>query len=98
MHLLFLVEDAFEIKRRGVVASGPLDDPDARYRIGDSVEIRRENGSVIRTIISGYTTMPLPPRGTAEVLLRDLSRDDVQPGDEVWIGDEHPADSPRDQV
>jgi hypothetical protein len=42
MHRLFVVKDVFEIRQRGVVAVGPLDDPDeARYHIGDAVEILR---------------------------------------------------------
>jgi translation elongation factor EF-Tu-like GTPase len=86
MHRLFVVEDVFEVKRRGVVAIGPLDDPDkGRYEIGDTVEIRRAGAVVARTVISGITMRPVPPKGTAEVLLRAISKAEVGPGDEVWL-------------
>jgi hypothetical protein len=86
MHRLFLVVDVFEIKQRGVVACGPLDDPaEARYRIGDVVEIRRSGAVLARTVISGIPMCPLPAEGTAEVLLKAITKADVGPGDEVSL-------------
>jgi hypothetical protein len=86
MHRLFVVQYVLEVKQRGVVAIGPLDRPDeARYCIGDAVEIRRAGGVVVRTVISGIPMKPLPAKGTVEVFLRAVSKSDVELGDEVWL-------------
>jgi translation elongation factor EF-Tu-like GTPase len=86
MALLFVVEDVFEIKERGVLAIGKLADPDARFRIGDPVQVRGQDGSVIRTEITGIP-MGMMKVGRAEVLMRGIKKSDILPGDEVWLED-----------
>ena len=84
MPLLFVIEDVFAIKDRGVVAGGKLADPEcARYYVGDAVEIRRRDGSVVQAVISGIT-MGMLAAGMADVLLRGVSGSDVGAGDQVW--------------
>ncbi len=86
MHRLFVVENVFEIKQRGVVVSGKLDDPQgARFHIGDTVEIRRRDGTVVETTISGIP-IGLAKVGMGEVLLRGVSKADIGPDDEIWLG------------
>ena len=90
MPLLFVIEDTFAIQDRGVSAVGKLADPNcARYRIGDRVEIRRRDGSVVRAVISGIS-MGMLAAGKAEVLLRGLSGSDIGAGDQVWLGEAAP--------
>ena len=85
MALLFVIEDTFAIKERGVIAVGNLaDSACARYRVGDTVEIRRRDGSVVQSVISGIP-MGMLGAGKAEVLLRGLSGSDVGVGDQVWV-------------
>ena len=87
MPLLFVVQDVFAIKERGVVAIGKLADPEhARFRIGDPVEVRRTDGGVVKTAIIGVP-MGMAAVGMAEVLLRGVSASDVRPGDAVWVGE-----------
>lgn len=85
MPLLFIVEDVFEIRHRGPVAIGKLADPENyRFRIGDPIEIRCKDGSVIKSSITGIP-MGMLKAGMAEVLLNGISKSDVQAGDEVWL-------------
>jgi translation elongation factor EF-Tu-like GTPase len=84
MPLLFVIEDVFAIKDRGVVACGKLADPEcARYYVGDTVEIRRRDGSAVQAVISGIP-MGMLATGMADVLLRGVSGSDVGAGDQVW--------------
>lgn len=85
MPLLFVIEDIFAIKERGVVAVGKLFDPQtAHYRINDLVEIHRRDGSIVHAVISG-TPMGRCTAGKAEVLLRGLSGLKIARGDQVWV-------------
>ena len=93
MPLLFVVEDVFAIKERGVLAIGKLSDPGARFRIGDPVQVRRQDGSVITTSITGIP-MGMVKIGQAEVLLRGINKTDILPGDEVWLEDAEPKVAP----
>lgn len=85
MQRLFAIEDLFEIKERGVVVYGKVDDPDKkRYWIGDPVEIRRQGAVVVRTVIAGVAVM-LGNSDFADLLLRDIEKVTIQSGDEVWL-------------
>src|SRR4051812_15670228 len=84
MPLLFVVEDVFEIKERGVLAIGKLADADSRFRIGELVQVRRRDGSVIRTAITGIP-IGMMKIGGAEVFLRGMNKSDILRGDEVWL-------------
>ena len=87
MPLLFIVERVLAIKERGALAVGKLADPEhRRFRVGDSVEIHRRDGSVVRTVVSGIP-MGMLAVGMVEVLLQGTGDADVQPGDEVWLGE-----------
>jgi translation elongation factor EF-Tu-like GTPase len=87
MPLLFVVEDVFVIKERGVIAAGQLADPDrARYRIGDPVEVRHSDGSVTRAVISGIP-LGMHAADKADVLLRGVGGSDVRVGDQVWASE-----------
>src|SRR5262249_4649714 len=63
------------------------DDPQrARFQIGDAVEIRRRAGTAVNATISG-TPMGRTKVGMGEVLLRGpVSKENVSPGDEIWMG------------
>jgi translation elongation factor EF-Tu-like GTPase len=85
---LYTVEDSFFIKGRGLVTlPGIVPCGDERYRIGDRVEIRRPDGSRLEWAIGGIEMINCtPPRLTKEVvfLLRDLGKEDVPIGSEIW--------------
>jgi translation elongation factor EF-Tu-like GTPase len=82
---LFVVEDVFKIKSRGVAPMGKLDaESPKHWRIEERVEIRRQGVCVSKSAINGIP-MGLLRTDYCEVLLRGLVEGDVQPGDEVWV-------------
>jgi hypothetical protein len=102
---LFVVEDAFTIKGRGIILlpgvrideHGPFAREEVIFKIGDKVELRRPDGSVLTTEIVGSDFLsaarlqgnsPEQPRHVAIRLALSLERTDVPPGTEVWIAGE----------
>jgi len=85
---LFTVESLFTIFGRGVVLVPGLDGPLPLRRIGEAIELRRPDGSSIRTSIGGLErhSTPLPPgkRKYPLILPPGLGRDEVPIGTEVW--------------
>ena len=69
-----------------MLAIGKLANADARFRIDDPVQVRRQDGSVVRIAITGIP-MGMMKFGMAEVLLRGIDKSDILPGDEVWLED-----------
>ena len=55
--------------------------------------MRRQDGSVIRTAITGIPT-GMMKIGHAEVFLRGINKNDILPGDEVWLEDAEPKVAP----
>jgi hypothetical protein len=88
---LFVVEDRLVLKGRGVVPlPGLVPQGEERFRVGDPIELRRPDGSRLRWTIGGLesgSTPPRPPGTGVPILLRDLDRDDVPLGTEVWSVD-----------
>jgi hypothetical protein len=88
---LFIVEDMFLIRGRGlVVVPGILCQGEERFRVGDPLLLKRPEGSCLQWRIGGIELISCsPPRTKNEVviLLRDLSKDDVPIGTEVWSVD-----------
>jgi len=89
--LLFVVEDSFELQsvQRLVLAPGPCGD--ARVKVGTAVELRRPDGSRLRTTIAGIEIVCGPnlrePRTIPLALSADLKKADVPVGTEVWLDD-----------
>jgi hypothetical protein len=88
---LFIVEDTFYIKGRGLVTvPGVLCQGEERLRVGDPLVLIRPDGSRLEWIIGGIELISCsPPRPKHEVviLLQGLSKDDVPIGTEVWSVD-----------
>lgn len=102
---LFVVEDAFTIKGRGIILlpgvrideHGPFAAEDVIFKIGDKVELRRPDGSILRTEIVGSEFLSVarlqgnPPQQPRHVAIRfalPLDRSDVPDGTEVWIAEQ----------
>jgi translation elongation factor EF-Tu-like GTPase len=85
---LFVVEDTFFIKGRGLVpVPGIVPQGDERFRVGDSILLKRPDGPCLESAISGiemiHGTVPRP-KGEVVILLKDLTKEDVPIGCEVW--------------
>jgi translation elongation factor EF-Tu-like GTPase len=91
---LIVVEDRFVIKGRGVVVlPGIVPEEDERIRVGDQVEIRRPDGSLLGWSIGGIEIFSTPmarPRESWDypILLIGLEKDDVPVGSEIWSVDQ----------
>ncbi|MGC1272524.1 MAG: hypothetical protein WBC44_02365 [Planctomycetaceae bacterium] len=83
--LLFKVEDTFAITGRGLVLWPGLikSGPPTRLTIGNAVDLRRPDGTSLRTTIRGIE-MPSLPDSVPILLSEELTKDDVPIGTEVW--------------
>ena len=88
---LLVVEDTFLIKSRGlVVVPGLLPQGEERFRTGDPILLKRPDGSCLEWTIGEIEMIlmtPPKPRDDLAILLKDLSKDDVPIGTEVWSVD-----------
>ncbi len=85
--MLFKVEHCFEIRNHGVVIlPGIVPQGYQRFRVGDSLELRRPDGTAVITSIVGLEFMnPMPANhALAVVLPTQLTKVDVPVGTEVW--------------
>ena len=82
---LFIISDTFIIKGWGIaLVPGIKPEGDERFRVGDTVELRKPDGTVARVKISAIE-MFSPPSGALPIMLKDVTeRSDVPIGTEVW--------------
>jgi len=80
------VEDVFKIRGRGTVVTGKIET--GTLRVGDEVVIKGANGQKTTTItgIESFRKAlnQANPEDTVGLLLKDLSKQDVQHGDEIF--------------
>jgi hypothetical protein len=83
--LLFVVQEAFEFKGRGIVMVPGIVAQDSEvFRPGDSLLLKQPGGSVVEAKI-GSLELPSPnPRHEVCVLVKELTRAEVPIGTEVW--------------
>lgn|SRR5574341_1291780 len=79
------VEDVFSIRGRGTVVTGKIES--GTLKVGDEVAIQGKNGEK-KTVVTGIEafrkTLDQANAGDAVgILLKDISKQDVQPGDVV---------------
>jgi hypothetical protein len=88
---LFVVEDTFLIKGRGLVAvPGILCQGEERFRVGDPLLLKHPDGSCLEWKIGGIELIscsPPRPKNEVVILLRGLSKDDVPIQTQVWSVD-----------
>jgi elongation factor Tu len=80
-----IVDDIFSIRNRGTVVTGKIEQ--GTLRVGDQLVIRGKNGdkaAVVTGIEAFRKTLDQATSGdTVGILLKDVSREDVQRGDEL---------------
>lgn len=89
--LLFTVEDTFFIQGRGLIPfPGIIPVGSERFRIGDSILLKRTDGTELKWPIAGiemvFATPPQPNRPLV-MSLEGLTKADVPIGTEVWSVD-----------
>jgi hypothetical protein len=90
-HFLFKICDTFWITNRGLVVTTDLTSEDAkaqgiRLRAGDTLELRRPDGSRVVSGIAGIAMVdPYVPNRTLDFLLSPgVTKEDVPVGTEAW--------------
>ncbi len=86
---LFIVEDTFFIKGRGLVpVPSIIPRGEERFLVGDPIQLRRPDGSYLAWKIGGIEMIcGTLPRDDLVILLGGLGKDDVPIGTEVWSVD-----------
>ena len=89
MTLLFKVEDVFDISERGCVIA-PVVPPgaDSKIRAKDQIQLRTPNGRVHDTHIASIEWLKPQDGGACRIAImlpRDLVKQDVPAGTEVWL-------------
>jgi hypothetical protein len=87
--ILFVVDDAFLIKGRGLVPlPGIVPMEGERFRVGDPILLKRPDGTSKRWRIGGIEMFTTPaPRYDFPILLDGLVKEDAPVGTEVWSVD-----------
>ena len=90
MRFLCTVEDVFEITGRGCVLAPGISEetpPDIKIRARDPIQLRRPDGSVVRTRIHAVEFLDRLDRSwCAPVLLPpEFAKSDVPIGTEIWL-------------
>ncbi|HWG44582.1 MAG TPA: hypothetical protein VN688_17520 [Gemmataceae bacterium] len=85
--LIGMVSDTFAIKGRGVVVATDTTyeqlPQDLKLKVGDPIELRNNGVVILRTNVAGLA--PWTPKQLFGFLLpRDVSKEDVPVGAEVW--------------
>jgi hypothetical protein len=91
---LFTVSDTFLIRGRGLVPVPGLPISEERFRAGDPLLLKRPDGTELRTTIGSLEILDPNPTNQVVVLLKELVKEDVPIGTEVWSvdGEKAPAD------
>ncbi len=88
---LFVVEDTFHIKSRGLVPlPGIIPQGEERFYVGDPIRLKRPDGTCLEWKIGGIEMIhctPPRPKNDVVILLQGLSKDEVPIGTEVWSVD-----------
>jgi hypothetical protein len=86
---LFVVEDSFLIKGRGLVpVPGIIPRRGERFRVDDPILLKRPDGSTLEWQIGGLELIHTAvPREDVVVLLKGLGKEEVPIGTEVWSVD-----------
>ena len=85
---LLIVTDRFAIRGCGLVpAPGFLPLSHERFQAGDPLLLKRPDGSVVHATIASLRVDDKSPSHEVVLMLKDLTRDDVPIGTQVWLVD-----------
>ena len=82
---LFVVQDVFEIRGRGVVMlPGIVVQEGELFRHGDPIHLKRPDGSVVESQIGSLVLVTPNPGHEVVILIKELTKADIPIGTEVW--------------
>ena len=91
---ILVVEDTFDLKGRGLVITGLVEDDAPKLRKGDRIEILQPNGSKINSIVVGVEMIgrkcfPVPnQKENLAFMVKDLLKEDVPRGSVINLVNE----------
>jgi hypothetical protein len=95
---LFVVEDTFLIRGRGLVpVPGIIPEGEERFRVGDRIMLKRPDGSEMEWEIGGLELLCPNPRHDVVILLKGMSKEDIPIGTEIWSVDRVQSEPARDR-
>lgn len=90
------VEDTFVVPGRGLVVVPEKPETDFRIRVGTPIELRTPEGRSIKTHITGveFLKQATGPCDMALLITRDVNKDEVPSGTEIWYLRDDPGVHP----
>ena len=82
---IFIIEDHFQIKGRGVIITGKTEKKSTELRIGTPIIICRPDGKEIETKVGGIDIFNPPNFKNVAILVHNLTKDDLLIGSSVFI-------------
>lgn len=82
---LFIIEDHFQIKGRGLIITGKRRKNPAELRIGTQLFIRRPDGKEIETKVGSIEMLNPPNFKNEAILVHNLTKDDLPIGSSVFV-------------
>ena len=82
---IFVIEDHFEIKGRGLIITGKIEKKSSRLKIGTPIIVYRPDGSEVKTKVAGTERFRPPNFENEAILVHNLTKDNLPIGSSVFI-------------
>lgn len=82
---IFVIEDHFQIKGRGLIIVGKIEKELTELKIGTPMIICRPDGSEVETKVAGIDMFSPPNFEFEAILVYNLTKDDIPIGSSVFI-------------
>lgn len=82
--LLFTVTDTFLIRGHDLILAPGISSNHDNVRVGDPLRLKRPDGSILESAIGSIEMLTPNPMRVFPIAVRNLSKDDVPIGTEVW--------------
>jgi hypothetical protein len=97
MEFLSKIADTFQVPGRGLVLVPEKPETDFLIRVGTALELRTPDGRCLKTRITGVESLreslETPRRRMTILITRDIGKNDVPTGTEIWYFREAMPDS-----
>jgi hypothetical protein len=81
---LLVVERSFVVKGYLALIPGISPEGEERFRIGDPILLKKPDRSTVSVQIGSLELLNPNPRHEVTILLKDMAKEDVPVGTEVW--------------
>ena len=81
---IFVIEDHFQIKGRGLIITGKIEKNSPELKIGAPIIVCRPDGSEVKTKIAGIEMCSPPNFEIESILIHNLTKEDLPIGSSVF--------------